>query len=155
MQLKNMRPDKLSWLRTGRKPWLRLAQKLRPALLITGLIAGTVLLTWPTGSASMPSADDASVLVPASLMDEAIATIDSLEVEVAQLKAELAVQREYEAQALAEQQRYYVELLDIKDQRVASLEAAVKDAAGGKTKGILENILWGLGGYGVRAVTEK
>jgi len=77
-------------------------------------------------------------MVPTTLLIGARETIDELEREVA-----------FQDSLLAAQKDYYIELLDLKDQRIEILEKSVKDALGSPTKDFLEKLLWGLAGYGV------
>lgn len=97
------------------------------------------MLIWPTGSGGTETAAPAdSVLVPASLLEEARQIMDEKDEEILILEGRLDAQREL-----------YVELLDLKDQRIQILEEAVEDALGSPTKDFLGKLLWALAGYGV------
>ena len=104
-----------------------------------------LLLIWPTGSKGLPNESAAvdSVTVPASMLADARDAIDQLEYELALADSQLVAQRDM-----------YVELLDLKDQRIQILEDAVEDALGSPTKDFLDKLLWGLAGYGAGKISE-
>lgn len=77
------------------------------------------------------------------MLADARDAIDQLEYELALADSQLVAQRDM-----------YVELLDLKDQRIQILEDAVEDALGSPTKDFLDKLLWGLAGYGAGKISE-
>lgn len=133
MRLPTMRPG---WSRHGRTLRLRSLAVLTLVLLLT---------CWPTasGGTQLESVPADSVLVPTSLLEEAYKAMDEKDQEIMELEAELDSQRQY-----------YVELLELKDQRIEILEKAVKDALGSPTKDFLDKLLWGLAGFGAGRISK-
>lgn len=119
-------------------------QKRQLKITLIAILSLTILLLiWPTESGGAENASADSVMVSKQLLIDARDTIDELEFEVAMKDSTLAAQRDY-----------YVELLELKDQRISILEEAVEDALGSPTKDFLDKLLWGLAGYGMGRAAE-
>ncbi len=79
-----------------------------------------------------------------SLINQAVVALDEKDEIILTLEDQLDAQREF-----------YVELLDLKDQRIEILEKAVKDALGSPTKDFVDKLLWGLAGFGAGRLSEQ
>ena len=77
-------------------------------------------------------------------MREAVQALDDKDEIILGLEGELDAQRDY-----------YVELLDLKDQRIEILEQTVEDALGSPTKDFLDKLLWGLAGFGAGRLSQE
>ena len=111
-----------------------LGSKWSATILVLFLLI--LLLLLPMQSAGQEVASVDSVTVPTSLLLDAQATISDLTMELA-----------YRDSVIAAQKDFYVELLDLKDQRIHILEDAVQDALGSPVKSFLDKLIWGLAGY--------
>lgn len=123
----------------------RKQKKLRRRTWLLGLLLTMLLLILPTAShgEDVAGAVADSVMVPTSLLVEARETIDDLDFQLEVADSTLVAQKDY-----------YIELLALKDQRITILEDTVKDALGSPTKTLMEKIVWGLAGYGLRTAVE-
>jgi len=77
-------------------------------------------------------------------MAEAVNALDEKDQIILELEGELEAQR-----------AYYIELLELKDQRILILERTVEDALGSPTKDFLDKLLWGLAGFGAGRLSEE
>jgi hypothetical protein len=134
--------------------WKRLADRLKRKYVIATILT-ILLLVWPSASAGaqnanappdsvIASAPPDSVTVPISLIEQANATIDEQDEEIIFLEKKLEAQKQY-----------YIELLELKDERVQILEDTIEDALGSPTKDFLDKLLWGLAGYGVGKLADE
>lgn len=109
------------------------------------LLLATLVLIFPIGSAATAvSSADTSSVANNVLMRAATDAMDEKDRIILELEGELDAQRDY-----------YVELLDLKDQRIEILEQTVEDALGNPTKDFLDKLLWGLAGFGVGRLSEQ
>jgi hypothetical protein len=112
-------------------------------ILLAALSLTILFMIWPTASAGAESASADSVTVSKQLLIDARETIDELELEVAVRDSQLVAQRDY-----------YIELIELQDQRIATLKEIIEDLKGSTGEDVKDALLWGALGYTLRAATE-